>query len=90
MRIYTVSGHPRMNSIPRGYYNSLIDEAEVLRRFPKIGVLERYLTHRPEQFRSLLANKYYKLVYTVVNDDIAIHAVWDCRRNPDTLTSKTR
>ena len=71
-------------------YNSLIDEAEVLRRFPKIGVLERFLTHRPEQFRSLLANKYYKLVYTVVNDDIAIHAVWDCRRNPDTLTSKTR
>ena len=50
-------------------YNSLIDEAEVLRRFPKIGVLERFLTHRPEQFRSLLANKYYKLVYTVVNDD---------------------
>ena len=27
-------------------YNSLIDEAEVLLRFPEIGVLERFLTHR--------------------------------------------
>ena len=40
-------------------YNSLIDEAEVLRTFPEAGALERFLTHRPEQFRSLLANKYY-------------------------------
>ena len=71
-------------------YNSLIDEAEVLRRFPEVGALERLLTHRPEQFRSLLANKYYKLVYTVESDNVVIHAVWDCRRNPDTLTAVTR
>ena len=36
---------------------------------------KRFLTHRPEQFRSLLANKYYKLVYTVESDDVVIHAV---------------
>ena len=71
-------------------YNSLIDEAEVLRRFPEIGTIEGFLVHRPEQFRSLLANKYYKLIYTVGNDDVVIHAVWDCRRNPDTLTAETR
>ena len=71
-------------------YNSLIDEAEVLRRFPEIGVLERFLAHRPEQFRSLLANKYYKLVYTVESYDVVIHAVWDCRRNPDALTAEIR
>ena len=50
-------------------YNSLIDEAEVLRRFPEIGALERFLAHRQEQFRSLLANKYYKLIYTMESDD---------------------
>ena len=71
-------------------YNSLIDEAEVLRTFPEAGALERFLTHRPEQFRSLLANKYYKLIYTVESDDVVIHAVWDCRRNPDALIAETR
>ena len=43
-------------------HNSIIDEAEVLRKFPEAGILEGFLTHRPEQFRSLLANKHYKLI----------------------------
>ena len=71
-------------------YNSLIDEAEALRRFPEIGALERFLTRRPEQFRALPASKYYKLIYTVESDDIVIHAVWDCRRDPDALAAETR
>ena len=70
-------------------YNSIIDEAEVLRKFPEAGILEGFLTHRPEQFRPLLANKHYKLIYTVDRDDVVIHAVWDCRRNPDELITET-
>lgn len=31
-------------------YNLLIDEAEKLSGFPKIGTLERFLLHRAEQF----------------------------------------
>ena len=37
-------------------YNSLIDEAEVLRRFPEIGVLERFLAHRPERLQTSTIN----------------------------------
>lgn len=87
MRASTGFGHLRMSSIPQG--NSIIDEAEVLRKFPEAGILEGFLTHRPEQFRSLLANKHYKLIYTVERDDVVIHAVWDCRRNPDELITET-
>ena len=35
---------------PTRLYNSLIDEAEALRRFPEIGVLGRFLTHRRSNF----------------------------------------
>ena len=69
-------------------YNSLIDEAEVLLNFPEIGALERSLIRHPGQFRSLLAGKHYKLVYTVERDDIVVHAVWDCRRDPNTLMAE--
>lgn len=69
-------------------YNLLIDEAEKLSGFPKIGTLERFLLHRAEQFRSLLVSKYYKLIYTLEGDDIVIHSVWDCRRNPEILSDE--
>ncbi len=69
-------------------YNSLIDEAEVLASQPKAGALERLLEHVPGHYRSLLADKRHKLVYTIEGNDIVIHAVWDCRQDPDKLTSK--
>lgn len=70
-------------------YNSLIDEADVLASQPQAGVSERWLEHVPGQYRSLLADKCHKLIYTIEGDDmVVIHAVWDCRQNPDKLTSK--
>lgn len=69
-------------------YNSLIDEADVLALHPKTGAAERMLEHLPGHYRSLLADRRHKLVYTIEEDDIVIHAVWDCRQNPDNLTSK--
>lgn len=69
-------------------YNLLIDEADILLTFPHVGAQERFLLHRPEQFRSLVVGKYHKLVYTIEERAIVIHAVWDCRQNPETLTEK--
>lgn len=69
-------------------YNSLINEADILASQPKAGTLERLLEHIPGHYRSLLADKCHKLVYTIEGNDIVIHAVWDCRQNPDYLTSK--
>ena len=69
-------------------YNSLIDEADILAMHPKTGAAERLLEHIPGHYRSLLADKCHKLVYTIEGDDIVIHAVWDCRQSPEHLTSK--
>ena len=69
-------------------YNSLIDEADILAIQPKTGAAERLLAHIPGQYRSLLADRRHKLVYTIEGDDIVIHAVWDCRQSPEHLTSK--
>ena len=32
------------------------------------------------EFRSLVVEKHYKLIYTVTDELIEIHAVWDCRQ----------
>ena len=69
-------------------YNSLIDEADILAIHPKTGAAEKLLAHMPGHYRSLLADKCHKLVYTIEGDDIVIHAVWDCRQSPEHLTSK--
>ena len=69
-------------------YNRLIDEAEVLLTFPKVGAQERLLAHCLGDYRSLVAGKYHKLVYTIEGEDIVVHAVWDCRQAPDTLIKK--
>jgi plasmid stabilization system protein ParE len=49
-------------------YNRLLDSAEPL--------LKGYDC----EFRSLVVEKHYKLIYTVTDELIEIHAVWDCRQ----------
>ena len=49
-------------------YNKLLDSAEPL--------LKEYDC----EFRSLVVEKHYKLIYTVTDELIEIHAVWDCRQ----------
>ena len=66
-------------------YNSFINEAEILVNFPQVGVLENLLRHRNENFRSLVVDEHYKLIYTIEETDVVVHAVWDCRQSPEKL-----
>ena len=61
-------------------YNILLDSAEPLRVFPQAGPIEPLLKEYDCEFRSLVAEKHYKLIYTVTDELIEIHAVWDCRQ----------
>lgn len=45
-------------------YNRLLNSAEPLRTFPQAGIAE----------------KHYKLICTITDDLIEIHAIWDCRQ----------
>ena len=49
-------------------YNKLLDSAEPLKTFP-------------QNFRSLVVEKHFKLIYTISPTQIEIHAIWDCRQD---------
>lgn len=61
-------------------YNKLLDSAEPLRTFPQAGPIEPLLEEYGQNFRSLVVEKHYKLIYSINKDLIEIHAVWDCRQ----------
>ncbi|WP_455638360.1 type II toxin-antitoxin system RelE/ParE family toxin [Parabacteroides sp.] len=62
-------------------YNKILDSAEPLKTFPQAGPLEPMLKELPDNYRSLVVEKHYKLIYTISPDLIEIHAVWDCRQD---------
>lgn len=62
-------------------YNRIIDSANPLKTFPYAGSIEPLLEDFPQNFRSLVVEKHYKLIYTISNDLIEIHAIWDCRQD---------
>ena len=61
-------------------YNNILDSAEPLRTFPNAGPVEPLLEEYKDGFRSIVAEKHYKLIYTVKEELVEIHAVWDCRQ----------
>lgn len=61
-------------------YDNLLDSAEILKTFPYAGPIEPRLEEHKVCFRSLVVEKHYKLIYTVHEELIEIHAVWDCRQ----------
>ena len=54
---------------------------------PRIAPVELELEDFPQGFRSIVVKKLHKIVYFINDNEIRISAVWDCRRNPDTLRS---
>jgi plasmid stabilization system protein ParE len=67
-------------------YNDIIDESAMLGRFPKIAAIEPLLSEFPEEYRSLVVRRNYKIVYYIENETtIYVVAVFDCRQNPDKL-----
>ncbi len=48
------------------------------------GQTEVLLKHKIDEFRYLLAGN-YKVIYKIVEKDVYIMKVFDCRRNPDVI-----
>jgi plasmid stabilization system protein ParE len=71
-------------------YNSILNEIERLRNFPKIAQIEPVLINEPQEFRSLVVQRNYKVVYYIEEDTIYIAAIWGCRQNPKTNKRKIR
>jgi len=69
------------------FYNQIIEAAEQLQYFPQIAQKELLLKEYPEEYRSLVVQNNYKLVYFVENETVNVVAVFDCRQNPQKMKS---
>ena len=65
--------------------NRLYHSARTLTIFPTAGVIEPSLDGFPVNFRSLVVEKHFKLIYYIDVDRIYIVEVWDTRQNPASL-----
>ena len=68
-------------------YRKMTEGAACLAKSPYGGPLESSLEDRVEVYRSLVVHN-YKLIYRVLEETqtVEIAAVWDVRRNPQTLS----
>ena len=57
---------------------------------PEISPLEPLLLNKGHEYRSRVVSKHSKLVYYATTDTVNFVAVWDMRRNPDSLQKRLR
>ena len=62
-------------------YNKLLDSAEPLKTFPYARNFRTFIGRISSNFRSLVVEKHFKLIYTISPTLIEIHAIWDCRQD---------
>lgn len=62
-------------------YHAILDEIEILERFPKASSIEPLLDKQSKEFRSLIvAQGLFKVIYFVESKTVYITHVWCCRR----------
>ena len=50
--------------------------------------IEQELSDFEEEYRSLVVQKHFKIIYFIEHNSIFITAVWDSRQNPQTNVNK--
>jgi len=59
------------------------DTVKKLGRFPSLGSIEGNADQgNPHNYRSLVVNKNYKIIYQTDDEHVFITAIWDTRQNP--------
>ncbi|MDH6311960.1 plasmid stabilization system protein ParE [Parabacteroides sp. PFB2-10] len=60
-----------------------------LKSFPKMGHIEPGIEKATETYFSFVAHRHYKIVYRLEKEIVYITGIWDCRQNPERMTSET-
>ena len=55
---------------------------------PLLGQTEPLLDNFPLEYRRLHVNPFFKIIYTIYNDEVIFVDLWDTRQSPDTLVSR--
>lgn len=61
--------------------------SRMLAKHPHLGHIEPLLSDRPIAYRSIVVERYHKIVYYIKDTCVYVAAVWDTRRDPSALTS---
>ena len=61
--------------------NEIEEKVFLLKLFPNMGTVESLLEEEPLVYRYLVI-KHNKILYTVEDNYVFIHLLWDCRRDP--------
>jgi len=76
------------------YAQDLMEEmfssSDLLETTPLMGVIETSFKNPNHEYRFLVIQKRYKVVYMYENNICDILIVWDCRRNPQLLKTRIR
>jgi Txe/YoeB family toxin of Txe-Axe toxin-antitoxin module len=63
----------------------IVEKQQRILKYPKAYHPEPLLSDRKVEYRSVIINDYYKMIYRLDDDVITIAAFWDMRMNPNKL-----
>ena len=66
-------------------HRKYLQKKKRLLKFPESGTPESLLRDRKIQYRSVIINEYYKMVYYVKGEVLRVAAFWDMRMHPENL-----
>ncbi|MDD3787611.1 MAG: type II toxin-antitoxin system RelE/ParE family toxin [Petrimonas sp.] len=70
-------------------YHAILDEIEILERFPTASPVEPLLDKQSKIFRSLVVAKgLFKVIYFTEFETVYVTHVWCCRQNPQYLRKR--
>lgn len=67
---------------------SILNSTKPLLKQPLVGQIEENLVELKQEHRYLVEGN-YKIIYRVINKDILITDIFDCRQNPQKIKSNT-
>lgn len=70
----------------RKFTDAILRDIDLLGDFPYLGQTEPLLKDLPEQYRSLVCGKHFKIVSFIEEHIVYIVAIRDCRQAPEKLT----
>ncbi len=72
------------------YSEEFIKAGDRLKIFPEMGPLEPSLEHLERNYRYVLVQHRYKMIYLFENEVCSILIIWDCKKNPKLLLYSDR
>lgn len=72
------------------YSEELLKAGDRLMQMPEMGPKEPNLEHLNRNYRYVLVQRRYKLIYLYENEVCSILMVWDCRQNPKLMEDSNR